>query len=83
MKEFFAPLTTFVMGMVFLLAMMVVWPAMDTPLTTLASGTASWHGWGWDWIMTTGVVKWIAFIIGFLTVCFLTGIVFLRSRPRF
>lgn len=83
MKQFFAPLSTFVGGMFMLLIMMIVWPAVDTALVGLASGSSFWTGWGWSWLMTTGVVKWLAFGIAFLTVCFWTGVVFLKTKPKF
>lgn len=83
-RRFFIPLEVFVVGLFMLLLMMLLWdPAIQPQIDDLVTGSAFWSGWGWDWIMTTGVIKWLAFAAGFLTVCFWTGVAFLTTRPKF
>ncbi len=84
-KQFFAPLGVFVLGMCFILAMWIVWPAADTSIVALSANTSSIASnyWGWSWLMSTGVVQYIAFAIAFLCVCFATGVTFLLNKPRF
>lgn len=85
MKQFFAPVGVFVAGMVALLAMFIVWPAVDTATVNLAGNTTAIASnyWGWSWLMTTGVVRYLAFGFGFLAVCFFTGVTFLKTKARF
>ncbi len=88
MKEFFLPLKVFVVGMVLLGAMMWLWPSViDPQVTALAANTTAWsanpHAWGWSWLMASGVIRWLAFVIGFLTVCFMTGLAFWHQRTQF
>ncbi len=88
MKQFFLPLKVFVVGMILVGVLMWIWPSIvDPAVSSLAANSTGWaanpHAWGWSWLMSTGVVRWIAFAIGFLTVCFITGLVFIRQRTQF
>ncbi len=89
MKEFFLPLKVFVVGNIMLGALMWFWAAakVDDSVAVLAANTTAWASlptsWGWSWLMTSGVVRWLAFVIGFLTVCFVTGLVFWRQQTQF
>ena len=82
MKEFFSPLKVFVAGMAVLLVGFMFMPAVDTAVTGLSANTSAVAAqyWGWSWLMTTGVVKWLWFVGGFLGVCFATGVAFLYRR---
>ncbi len=88
MKQFFLPLKVFCGGMIFLGLMMWLWSfTVDSSVTALAANSTAWaansDAWGWSWLMSTGVVRYLAFGIGFLTVCFATGVTFLKQRTQF
>lgn len=83
-KQFFAPLGVFVMGMVFLLGITLFMPQLDTSVAALSANTSgiAHFFWGWSWLMSSGVVRLLVFVIGFMCVCFFTGVAFLKSRTR-
>ncbi len=90
MKQFFLPLKVFVVGIIFLGLLMWLWPnTVDPAVTTLAasSNSTAWaaraDAWGWSWLMSTGVVRYLVFGIVFLVVCFATGVTFLKQKTRF
>ncbi len=85
MKQFFAPLGVFVVGMIALLATTLFMPAVDTATAALSANTSgiAHYFWGWAWLMSSGVVRLLVFVIGFMIVCFLTGLAFFRSRKNY
>ncbi len=82
MSEFFSPIKVFVGGMFFLLFGFLLFPAIDQPVADLSGNTTAMAAnyWGWSWLMTPGVVKWLAFGIAFLLILFFTGVAFVKRR---
>ena len=82
MSQYFLPLKVFGIGMVALLLALVAAPTIDTEVAVLAANTSARASdyWGWSWLMTTGVVRWLWFVLMFLGVCLATGVAFLYSR---
>ncbi len=82
MKQFFAPLGVFFGGMVFLLIASLFLPSLDTAVVGLAANTTAiaTHYWGWTWLMTSGVARWLYWMGGVMGAFFLTGLAFWRQR---
>ncbi len=82
MKQFFAPLVAFVVGMILILASFLFMPAVDTATATLAANTTAIAAnyWGWSWLMTAGVTRLLLFVIGFGIIIIDVGIIWLKSK---
>lgn len=65
MKQIFTPLRVFVGGNLLLLLTFPFFPTIGQQSAQLASETAGVgsYFWGWSWLMATGVVKWLIYII--------------------
>ena len=65
MRSFFAPLLVFAGGNLLLLVATLVMPAIDIVQTQLAADTAAVAAtfWGWSWLMTGGVVRWLVYLL--------------------
>ncbi len=85
MKQFFAPVGVFVSGMAFLLVLGLFMPSVDTSVAALSANTSGVAAsfWGWSWLMTSGVVRLLIYVVGFLVVCFLTGLTFLKTKKNY
>lgn len=82
MKQWFAPLWIFIVGQAGLLFLLLFLPSVDSSVTNLASGTVAWGaiGWGWTWLMTQGVVRWLIYIGYEFVVIFVAGKALLKSK---
>jgi len=85
MKNFMAPMLVFVIGNITLLVVTLFLPAVDTQVATLASDTEeiASNFWGWEWLMTSGVVRWITYIIFEGFILWATGKAFLARRRSY
>lgn len=82
MKNFLAPMGVFLGGQLVLLIALLFLPAVDTQVATLASDTEdiAENFWGWDWLMASGVVRWLIFVIWEGFVLWGTGKAFLATK---
>lgn len=84
MKQWLTPLGIFLGGQLILLVVTLFLPAVTTQVTTLASDTEDIAGnfWGWSWLMTSGVVRWIIYIVWEGFILWATGKAFLAATSR-
>lgn len=65
--SYLVPLKIFVVGQLLLLFSFPFFPAIGTAADNLAADPASTtyaaYGWGWSWLMTQGVVKWLIYAV--------------------
>lgn len=82
MKRFFMPLWVFVIGQLVVLIVTLLLPAVTTQVATLDTETQAIGSnfWGWEWLMTSGVVRWLIYITMEGAVLFATGKAFLATR---
>jgi hypothetical protein len=82
MKEFLTPLRIFVVGNILLLITFPFFPTIGQQANTLAADTAGIAAsfWGWGWLMSTGVVKWLVYLIFEGFILFATGMAFWKQK---
>lgn len=82
MGNWFKPMTVFIAGQLLILIATIFMPGLDTATTALDSETSSISGfvWGWDWLMTNGVVRFLFYLFCEAAILYLTAKVFLSSR---
>lgn len=80
MKKWFVPLGIFAVGMLGLAIFFAVGRQAVTNATgNLSADSAAIPGvaaglyWGWDWLMTPGVVVFIVFVVALLVLAFYVG----------
>jgi hypothetical protein len=79
---FFLPLKIFVVGNLFLLITFPFFPAIGAAADSLAADTAGVAGtfWGWSWLMTAGMVKWLIYAVFEGFILFATFMAFWKQK---
>ncbi|MDD5338178.1 MAG: hypothetical protein PHG35_02035 [Dehalococcoidales bacterium] len=82
MKSWLTPLGVFIVGNLVILFLQLFMPAVDTEQAALASATSNVTStfWGWGWLMTSGVVRWIIYIVIEILTLWGTGVAVMHSR---
>lgn len=83
MKDFFKPLSIFVMGMLLVIAFFLIGNAALKPAVVDLSGNTTAIAasyWGWSWLMTPGVVIALCFVLIILVVMWNVGKAYLKRR---
>ena len=65
MRGFFSPLKIFVLGNILLLLTFPFFPSIGTAAENLETASVAYPGvfWGWDWIVSVGVIKWSVYLV--------------------
>ncbi len=86
MKKWFAPLGIFALGMIGIAFFLTTRQGIEDASGNLSANTSSIPGvaaglyWGWDWLMTPGVVVFSVFIIALLYLAYYVGKKALEKR---
>jgi len=83
MKSWFAPLWIFIGGNLILLVFFLFMPGVDTSVATLSASvnaTVKSTFWGFSWVTTSGVVRWLLYAGAELFILFGTGMALLKSK---
>ncbi len=82
MKQWLAPLGVFAMGQILVLFLTLFLPAIDAAKDILNSETVAISGfaWGWTWLMSQGVVRFIIYFIVEALILWATAKAFLASH---
>lgn len=82
-KSWLSPLIVFCVGELMMLVVFAFLPSYDSAISSVNTTTASTirtFAWGWSWLMSTGVMRWLLLTFCQALILFVTGWVFIQSR---